>query len=268
MKKAEIISLSLPYPGLADRKIRVYLPEREDGETLPVIYMTDGQNLFDEETSTFGCWHVVDTMLAERENSGKSAIIVGVHNDDASHPLQRTKELTPAGIGPLVYPPEIPEEIKSMLDCEGEIFDSFVIDTVMPAIEARFPVKTGRENTAFCGSSSGGLQAFFTALSHPDLFCAAGVLSPAFELYRPEDIESWIKAHIGGELPYLYIYSGGGDDLERRILDSVELTCVSLDKYYPSDRFTKIIMPEKPHHESAWEPVFADFLREFLNGDH
>ena len=75
---------------------------------------------------------------------------------------------------------------------EGEIFDSFVMDVVKPYIEKNFPVKNGRENTAFCGSSSGGLQSFFTALSHPDAFGAAGVFSPAFLLYSPDDMRRWI----------------------------------------------------------------------------
>ena len=54
MKQAELFELYLPYPGKDDRRVRVYVPAHGEGEELPVIYMTDGQNLFDEETSTWG----------------------------------------------------------------------------------------------------------------------------------------------------------------------------------------------------------------------
>ena len=173
--KAEVVEMRLPYPEKGDRLVRVYLPERGEGETFPVIYMTDGQNLFDEEHASWGCWHTREAVEQERLNSGRAAVIVGIHNDNE----WRDNELTPAGIG------EVSTELgmDNFTAPEGEIFDGFVIDTVMPAVEARFPVKRGRRNTAFCGSSSGGLQSFFTALSHPELFGMAGVFSPAFPLY-------------------------------------------------------------------------------------
>ena len=109
-------------------------------------------------------------MEAQRIASGKAAIIVGIHNDN----IWRDNELTPASIGKLVTAADMANYTAS----EGEIFDSFVMDTVKPYIESHFPVKPGRESTAFCGSSSGGLQAFFTALSHPEAFTISGVFSP------------------------------------------------------------------------------------------
>ena len=71
----EIVTLLLPYPGREDRKVRVFIPAHEEGEKLPVIYMTDGQNLFDVESSGFGCWYTREAVRDERE---KSAISLGV----------------------------------------------------------------------------------------------------------------------------------------------------------------------------------------------
>ena len=48
-----------PYPKLPPRRVRGYVPEHEEGETMPVIYMTDGQNLFYEDESVWGCWKVI-----------------------------------------------------------------------------------------------------------------------------------------------------------------------------------------------------------------
>ena len=58
MTEEKIFDLYLPYPKMEDRLVRVYVPKHEDGEKLPVIYMTDGQNLFEEEKCRYGCWHI------------------------------------------------------------------------------------------------------------------------------------------------------------------------------------------------------------------
>ncbi len=255
--KAELFEIYLPYPEKGDRRVRVYVPEREEGETFPVIYMTDGQNLFDEESSAWGCWFTREAVEAERKNSGKAAVIVGIHNDNH----WRDNELTPGSIGELV-------DTADMYDFtapEGEIFDSFVTDVVKPYIEANFPVKKGRENTAFCGSSSGGLQSFFTALSHPDSFSAAGVFSPAFLLYSEDDMRRWILSKLSDNLPYLYIYTGAGDELEQRVFQSTEAVYDMLTECYPYDLLNEVILFENSHNEKAWAEIFPDFLHTFLS---
>ena len=255
MKQEEIVSLRLPYPGREDRLVRVFVPAHEEGERFPVIYMTDGQNLFDEESSGFGCWHTREAVRALREDCGQAAVIVGIHNADP----WRTNELMPGSIGE----PQVPEEDRAWVRPQGEIFDAFLCGTVMPAVEARFPVRTGRENTAFCGSSMGGLMAFFTALSHPERYCAAGVFSPAFHLYREEDLRRWIYARLGEEMPELLLYSGALDELEQIICRSTEQVYDMLLECYPMEKLYEIILPDQRHHECAWEPRFRDFLRMF-----
>ena len=255
--KAELFDLFLPYPEKGDRRVRVYVPGHEEGETFPVIYMTDGQNLFDEETGTWGCWFTREAVEAERKLSGKAAVIVGIHNENH----WRDNELTPASIGELVDT----ADMHDFTAPEGEIFDSFVMDVVKPYIEANFPVKNGRENTAFCGSSSGGLQSFFTALSHPESFSAAGVFSPAFLLYSGDDMRRWVLSKLCDDLPYLYIYTGAGDELEQRIFQSTEAVYDMLTECYPYDLLNEVILFENCHNEKAWAEIFPDFLHTFLS---
>ena len=206
------------------------------------------------------------TMLrirAERDvTRGKAAIIVGIHNDEGA--LQRTNELTPKGIGAARFPSDLPQEWKAGFVPEGEIFDDFVVNTVMPAVQAQFPVMTDRNHTAFCGSSSGGLQAYFTALSHADRFCISGVFSPAFVLYDAEDIVRWTATKTGAVTPYLYIYSGAGDQLEREIFESTETVYDAITEFYPPEKLSEVLLPDQPHNESAWAPIFKDFLHTFL----
>ena len=147
---------------------------------------------------------------------------------------------------------------------EGELFDDFVVNTVMPEIEKRFPVQTGREYTAFCGSSSGGLQAYYTVLSHPDKFCLAGVFSPTFPILYTEDVIRWTKETVGENKPYLYIYSGSNDRMEQEICESTEAVVEAISEFYPKEKLKVNILPEQPHHESAWAAVFKELLHTFL----
>ena len=258
--RSSLTELYLPYPDKGDRLLRVFVPEHEEGERLPVIYMSDGQNLFDKKTSTFGCWRTREAVKAERKLSGKAAVIVGIHCDPTR--VGRCNELSPKAIGDPLYPPEDREQLRP----EGEVYDGFLFDTVMPAVERDFPVLRGRENTAFCGSSMGGLFAFYTALSHPEVFCAAGVFSPAFLVYSLDDLSRWISSADRSDMPYLYIYSGAGDELERQIFESTESVYDVLLEHCPPDMLNEVVITDNKHHESAWEPVFRDFLHIFLNG--
>ena len=115
MIKEELFELSFPYYTGRNRKVRVYVPEHEEAERLPVIYMTDGQNLFeDNNPGQFGCWYTREAVRSERQKSGRAAVIVGIHNDESD--LQRTCELTPASIGEIPVPDDAPEEVKKCSD--------------------------------------------------------------------------------------------------------------------------------------------------------
>lgn len=264
MIQEKLEALRLPYAGQGSRTVRVYVPAHEEGETFPVIYMTDGQNLFEDNLpQQLGCWYVREAIRAEQESSGKAAVVVGIHND--GDPMQRTCELTPAGIGAIRFPDEMPDDMRRLLVPAGEQFDAFVLETVMPAVEAAFPVKRGSANTAFCGSSSGGLQSFFTAVSHPELFGMAGVFSPAFPLYDTKDIISWTAGKVQEIMPLLFFYSGADGALEQDIFCSTGQVYDALTEFYPPEKLNAILLPDQPHHERAWSLIFRDFLHTLLH---
>ena len=262
MIKEKIVDIHAPYPKDKKRLVRVYIPEHEENQKLPVIYMTDGQNLFEEENCKYGCWHIREAVREEFEKSGKSAIIVGIYNDI---PHKRASELTPKSIGKFQFPDLISKIMMSLFfKPTGEVFDDFIINTLKPHIEEHFPVKTGRNNTAFCGSSMGGLMSFFTGLNNPDVFSMTGVFSPNIMMYYKEDIKTWIQSRLSENTTYLYMYVGQGNDMESQLYPAFEQTCETLKEVYP-EKFLKIVIKENGmHHESSWEPVFKDFLHIFL----
>ena len=259
MNSSELHKISLPFLGRGERAVWVYVPEHNDGERLPVIYMTDGQNLFEVNPSPYGCWNIEKAVENEILQTGKACVIVGIDNGNE----WRDNELTPDTIGTVITPESMDNYTKS----EGEVFDDFLMNTVIPFIEKSFPVRTDKMGMAVCGSSSGGLQAFFAGVEHSDRFSFVGAFSPAFLLYSKDSWRSYLLSKMRDDMPYMYIYTGNGDELEHRIFDSVEMLYDLLPEgFYPYDKMNEVILFENCHNEKAWAEVFPDFLHTFLMG--
>ena len=154
----------------------------------------------------------------------------GYLQDNTNAQGKNTRELTPKSIGKLVNFPQC-----LFMKPMGEAFDDFIVNDVMPEIEKNFPVKVGRENTAICGSSSGGLQAYYTAVNHADVFSYAGVFSPVWLLYSVKSVVNWTKSKMKSQMPFLYIYSGGNGGLEKHIFKNSQKVIAELSNFYPQN---------------------------------
>ena len=67
-------------------------------------------------------------------------------------------------------------------------------------------------------------------------------------------------------MPYLYIYTGNGDELEEMIFESTEMLYELLEEsFYPYDRMNEVILFENAHNEKSWREIFPDFLHTFLS---
>src|SRR5450756_1016934 len=160
-----LAGLSSPQLGDA-RDILVYLPPSygDAGRRFPVLYMQDGQNLFDEATSYAGEWQVDET-LEQLSREGIEAIVVGV----ANAPNRRYAEYTPfaddQGEGG-----------------EGDRYLAFLVESVKPCVDRAFRSAPGRDQTGIAGSSLGGLISLYAFFRYPQVFGLAGVFSPAFEI--------------------------------------------------------------------------------------
>lgn len=217
-----------------------------------VIYMTDGQNLFDRKATATGSWGVAESVLSMAANGGDHCIIVGVENL-SDH---RDDELTP-NIG------DVRDE--SYADGHGEYFSDFVVETVMPYINKAYNVYTDREHTHVCGSSSGGIESFYIAMEHPDLFASVGAFSPAFILY---DDNTWVKylkeKDFSAGYPTVYLYCGNAksDNLEQMLYTGTVTMPDNLKEIdYPSDKVITKLYDDGLHNEMYWRAVFPDYLK-------
>ena len=80
-----------------------------------------------------------------------------------------------------------------------------------------------------------------------------------------DDMRRWILSKLSDNLPYLYIYTGAGDELEQRVFQSTEAVYDMLTECYPYDLLNEVILFENSHNEKAWAEIFPDFLHTFLS---
>lgn len=169
-------------PQLKNRRdIYVYLPRSYEDERrrYPVLYMHDGQNLFDEGKSYAGEWRVDETM--ERlSHAGMEAIVVGVPNMETERLLEYSPFDHPR-FGPGL----------------GDRYLSFLADTVKPIIDRDFRTLSQRRHTGVMGSSMGGLISLYAFFCRPQVFGFAGVMSPSF-WYANRAIYAYVE-----EAPYI-----------------------------------------------------------------
>lgn len=149
------------------RKLRIYLPPGYDASPqrrYPVLYMHDGQNLFDPKTAAFGtAWEIgttVDKLIAT--GAIEPLIIVGIDNTP-----DRIAEYTPCCD-------------KKYGGGKIDAYAAFIVDTVKPWADANLRTRTEREHTAIMGSSLGGIASVYIGQQYPQVFSQAAGVSSSF----------------------------------------------------------------------------------------
>lgn len=152
-------------PQLKNRRdIYVHLPPSyaDKRRRYPVLYMHDGQNLFDESDSYSGEWRVDETMQ-RLSQVGIEAVIVGIPNMKTERLLEYSPFDDPR-FGP----------------GRGDRYLAFLAETVKPLIDRDFRTLSERQHTGLMGSSMGGLISMYAFFQRSDVFGFAGVMSPSF----------------------------------------------------------------------------------------
>lgn len=151
-----------------ERQIRLILPEdyRTSGRKYPVLFMFDGQNLFNPEDSFIGTtWQVreaLEELMANRK--AEPMILVGIDNAEE----RRLEEYSPW---------DLEFEDGGTVNGEGRIFAEFLINRVIPSLEADYPLSRKANDRFLAGSSMGALISVYTAFTYPAVFSKVGIFS-------------------------------------------------------------------------------------------
>lgn len=230
------------------RDVLVWLPPGYDRETdarYPVLYMHDGQNLFDDVTAFDREWGVdeISTELAERD--GLRHIVVGIPN---------------VGVGRLHEYSPWPDDFRRSRG-QGERYIRFILQTVKQMIDRQYRTKPEREFTAVCGSSLGGLISLYAGLTRPDVFGCALSLSPTMSvaggriLRLAQNFHSDVKFSID----YGALEFGGNKELSNQMIEAVREFERLLVQNGVIVRCA--IDPEGEHNELSWRRRLPEILK-------
>jgi enterochelin esterase-like enzyme len=183
-----IVDLGVLKSKYADpRRVVVWLPTgyKASGPKYAVLYMHDGQNLFDKETAGYGMeWQIDETLdRLIQEKKVRRTIVVGIWNTP-----KRLQEYVPSKAFDGL-PPSYREKIRALYggDPLSDGYLKFIVRELRPMIDARFNVKTDRADTAIMGSSMGSLISLYAIDEYPQIFGAAGMMSTHWPLVITPD---------------------------------------------------------------------------------
>ncbi len=242
------------------RFLRVWLPAGYDeptnnGRRYPVLYLNDGQNLFEAATSfTHVEWQVDETAdRLIREETIPPMIIVGLDNAGRD----RIREYMPhRSLHPIT------------LRAQGNRYPKFLIQEVMPFVARNYRVATGPENTGLGGSSLGALIALYTASVRPGVFGRLLLESPSLWASNRQAIKESRKVQRWPERVFLGVGTAeaGRKDRDQSVVDDVRELAGILRRHGLDDKRLRLVIEDgATHHESAWARRFPEALT-FLFG--
>lgn len=249
-KNVRIIDTAFWMPQLKrKRRVWIYLPEdyARSGKRYPVLYMHDGQNVFDDATSYSGEWGV-DEFLDS--TTLKKCIVVGIDNGGD----KRLNEYCPYDFSLT----GIASNYKTNKG-EGGLYADFLVKTLKPFIDKRYRTAKDKKNTFIAGSSMGGLISLYTVLKYPTVFGGAGVFSPAFWV-SGSNIYRDIRKKGRSVRSKIYFFGGKleGDSMIPDMLKAFQgMAAVS------RSTMTTVIRDEGLHNEATWRkefPLFYEWL--------
>ena len=239
-KNVKIMDTAFYIPELKrTRRIWIYLPPgyATSKKRYGVLYMHDGQNLFDNATSYSGEWGVDEYLDSIFKKGKKEVIVVGIDNGLN----KRMNEYNPW-------------EFQNFGKGEGDQYVDFLVKDLKLFIDKHYRTLKNKSNTFIAGSSMGGLISLYAVLKYPQVYGGAGIFSPAF--WTASGIDSTVIADAKKVNSKLFFYAGGkeGDSMVpdmKRIEREI--------KERSSSRIREKIDEDARHNETAWRNYFPDF---------
>jgi enterochelin esterase-like enzyme len=280
-----LVDLGIVKSKYADpRHVQVWLPTgyRSDGPKYAVLYMHDGQNLFDKATAGYGMEWQIDETLDEliKEKQVRPTIVVGIWNTP-----KRLQEYVPSkafnGL-----PPEYRAKIKALYGGEplSDGYLKFIVHELKPMIDHRFNVRTDRANTVIMGSSMGSLVSLYAIDEYPQVFGAAGMMSTHWPLFMTPDgksvgdqeyevVSSAFERYLAPALPdprtHKVYFDHGSETLDaiyaryQKRVDGV----VQRRGYTKWSNWMSLSFPGEKHNEISWASRVAVPLQFLLPPD-
>ena len=265
-----IVDLGVLKSKYADpRRVVVWLPTgyRANGPKYSVLYMHDGQNLFDKADAGYGMeWEVdehLDRLIAEKEV--RPTIVVAIWNTP-----KRLREYVPSKAFAHLLPAYM-DRVRGLYggDPLSDGYLKFIVRELKPLIDSKYNVRTGRADTVIMGSSMGALISLYAIDEYPHVFGGAGMLSTHWPLMIPaegktlsdadfETVSSAFEQYLAPALPspatHRLYFDHGSETLDAnyaRYQDRIDRV-VAKRGYRQGVNWLTRSFPGQAHNEVSW----------------
>lgn len=242
-------------------KVDVWTPNGyTTSKKYPVVYMHDGQNLFDaNSTWNHQAWEIDSVMgMLIVDKKIKPAIVVGIHSVDTT----RIGDLMPERVVEMTPPGKVRDFIDMM--CRGQYradeYLSFIVNTLKPIIDTHFSTLTDRKSTSIMGSSMGGLISIYGVTEYPEVFGAAVCMSTHWTgaIGDNADFPTAMKYYLMDKFPrngdYLLYFDNGDCSYDSQYIPAYELMNSLFDflGYHEGEKLKTGIFQGHSHSEQSW----------------
>ncbi|MBL0102342.1 MAG: alpha/beta hydrolase [Bacteroidetes bacterium] len=264
-----------PARNVLPRKVEVWLPDNYDStKKYSVLYMNDGQNLFDS-TLTWNKqeWKVDESMTALlAANKIRRCIVVAIWNVNQT----RTTDYFPAKPLRLLDA----SLLKNLVDSEfggnmmGDAYLKFLVTELKPYIDTHFSTLRDQEHTFIAGSSKGALSALYAICEYPGIFGGAACLSTHWvgstrfpNVQIPQVLLRYLKDNLPSPANHRIYFDYGTEELDS-LYEPFQLLADDLMKergFKKSKNWTTVKCKGETHNERAWRKRFPDAMEFIMN---
>ena len=228
-------------------------------EKYPVVYLHDGQNLYDKNSSwNKQAWEIDEVggkLIAE--GTIRPFIAVGIHSIDNS----RICDLMPERILNEYFDTEKYSttgfESYCNKELRGDEYIGMIVNTIKPAVDSIFSTLPDRDNTAIMGSSMGGLISFYGMCERPDVFGTAICMSTHLSVSGEKGWAEAVFAYLRDKLPTdgqhrLYFDCGNKTSDQYYVPFYNEMIKIPTELGYTADNYANGYYPGAAHEEKSW----------------
>lgn len=230
-----------------NRRVWLYLPPDYHTSTkkYPVMYMHDGQNLFDQNTSFSGEWEVDESLNELHAQGDWGCIVVGIDNGGQFRLDEYSPWINPQYGGG-----------------QGDEYVEFIVNTLKPYIDVNYRTLPGRQTTAIAGSSMGGLISMYALSERQDIFSKAGIFSPAF-WFAGDESANHVATHPKQGNARVYFLAGadeeGDGNASNYVVEDMQAVSNAMTTagFGPNEKSWNVIANGE-HSEWFWAQEFPD----------
>ncbi len=263
---------SFPTKYIVPRNVDIWLPKEYSAKKkYSVIYMHDGQNLFDANTTWNKQEWKADEIASKlmTENKVKDFIIVGIHNIPEIRFLDlyptKTLDYLPKNTKDSIFEDSKKKELNIVeADFKGDNYLKFIVEEVKPYIDANYSTLKKAANTFIAGSSMGGLMSMYGICEYPAVFSGAICISthwpgmyPKENNPIPDSFFSYLKAKIPSPKTHKFYFDFGTETLDQYYPQYEEtVNKLFYEKGYTTKNYKNLRFEGENHSELSWQKRF------------